>query len=103
MIFTGGEFTPSTMTAVNPLPTVGTMCYDDNKTYVIGEKIKRGCNEQCKCGEGGKITSCEPLTCKYPYVKADLKKDDNNCQMHVLANNPCCAEVVCIDSGELLL
>ena len=74
------------------------MCVDGNATYAIGEKIKRGCEEQCLCSEGGKI-NCEPM-CQTPLVRAGRKSSDPFCHARELPENPCCAILVCADSGN---
>jgi hypothetical protein len=106
MYFTGGEYIAShngtavNVTLVHPLQTSTVMCIDGNKTFAIGEKITRGCEEQCLCEEGGKITNCEPM-CRSPYVRSSRKNNDPFCQARDLPENPCCAILVCSDSGML--
>ncbi|XP_058793011.1 putative epidermal cell surface receptor isoform X2 [Phymastichus coffea] len=101
----GGEYIAShngtsaaNVTMVNPLSTVAPMCIDGNRTYAIGEKIKRGCDEQCLCGMGGKIIDCEPM-CRTPLIRAGRKNSDPFCNARELPENPCCAILVCSDSA----
>ncbi|KAJ8673538.1 hypothetical protein QAD02_004800 [Eretmocerus hayati] len=101
----GGEYiaahngSAANMTPVKPLPTVTSLsiCIDGNKTYSIGEKIKRGCDEQCVCEAGGKITNCEPV-CQKPLFKIDMKIKDPLCHVsRDFTENPCCGILVCAD------
>ncbi|XP_011504664.1 PREDICTED: putative epidermal cell surface receptor [Ceratosolen solmsi marchali] len=85
------------MTLVHPLLVSAIMCKDGNKTYSVGEKIIRKCEEQCLCEKGGNITNCEPI-CQSPYVKSNKKNNDPFCDARDLAENPCCAILVCSDS-----
>ncbi|XP_031784352.1 putative epidermal cell surface receptor isoform X2 [Nasonia vitripennis] len=100
----GGEYiashngTAANVRMVNPLPTVSPMCVDGNKTYAVGEKIVRGCEEQCTCAEGGKIRECEPV-CQSPFFRSDKKISDPYCFARNLPENPCCAIEVCSDSA----
>lgn len=102
---TGGEYiashngTVANVTMVNSLPTISPSCVDGNKTYAIGEKIVRGCEEQCTCADGGKITECEPI-CQSPFFRSDKKISDPYCFARNLPENPCCAIEVCSDSGK---
>ncbi|CAB0037823.1 unnamed protein product, partial [Trichogramma brassicae] len=103
----GGEYiamhnvTSLTSAMVSPLPTVApSMCVDGNKTYAVGQKIQRGCDEWCRCVEGGKVTDCKPLTCTLPLVKTDeTKNHDPLCHVQPLPEFPCCATLDCPDSA----
>ncbi|XP_014226449.1 putative epidermal cell surface receptor [Trichogramma pretiosum] len=103
----GGEYiamhnaTSLTSAMVSPLPTVApSMCVDGNKTYAVGQKIQRGCDEWCRCVEGGKVTDCKPLTCTLPLVKTDeTKNHDPLCHAQPLPEFPCCATLDCPDSA----
>ncbi|XP_014206439.1 putative epidermal cell surface receptor isoform X2 [Copidosoma floridanum] len=85
-------------TMPDPLPKSSMVCIDGNKTYAVGEKIKRGCEEQCSCEEDGKITNCTPM-CQTPLVRAGRKHGDPFCHARDLPENPCCAILVCTDSA----
>lgn len=106
MLHAGGEYVAShNETAVNItstlLPTVN-VCVEGNRTYTVGEKIVRGCEEKCVCGESGAATDCRPL-CSSPYVRANRGIEDPLCQEKIVNEEPCCAILVCAaDSGELL-
>lgn len=94
----GGEYVAShNETAVNItsslLPTTS-MCVEGNRTYTVGEKIVRGCEERCVCGESGTATDCKPL-CFSPYVRANRGIEDPLCQEKIVKEEPCCAILVC--------
>ncbi|KOX71016.1 Putative epidermal cell surface receptor [Melipona quadrifasciata] len=94
----GGEYVAShNETAVNItsslLPTTS-MCVEGNRTYTVGEKIVRGCEERCVCGESGAATDCKPL-CFSPYVRANRGIEDPLCQEKIVKEEPCCAILVC--------
>ncbi|XP_076667213.1 stranded at second isoform X2 [Andrena cerasifolii] len=94
----GGEYVaPHNETALNIsatlLPTV-TMCVQGNRTYAVGEKIVKGCEEKCVCGEDGTATDCKPL-CSSPYVRANRGIVDPLCQEKLVNEEPCCAILVC--------
>lgn len=81
------------------LPAVN-VCVEGNRTYTVGEKIVRGCEERCVCGESGAATDCKPL-CSSPYVRASRGVEDPLCQEKIVNEEPCCAILVCAaDSGE---
>lgn len=94
---------PHNETALNVsstlLPAV-TMCVQGNRTYAVGEKIVKGCEEKCVCGEDGTPNDCKPL-CSSPYVRANRGTVDPLCQEKLVNEEPCCAILVCAaDSGE---
>lgn len=91
--------TAANVTMLNPVPISSSMCVDGNGTYAIGEKIKRGCEEQCLCSAGGKITDCQPM-CRTPLIRSGRRNSDPFCHARDLPENPCCAILVCTDSGE---
>ncbi|XP_076166430.1 stranded at second isoform X2 [Ptiloglossa arizonensis] len=70
------------------------VCVEGNRTYSASEKILRGCEEKCVCGEDGAVTDCKPL-CSSPYVRADRGIEDPLCQEKLVAEEPCCAILVC--------
>ncbi|XP_026670875.1 putative epidermal cell surface receptor isoform X1 [Ceratina calcarata] len=70
------------------------MCMEGNRTYAVGEKIVKGCEEKCVCGEGGVVTDCKPL-CSLPYVRANRGIQDPLCQEKIVNEEPCCAILVC--------
>ncbi|CAL7951133.1 unnamed protein product [Xylocopa violacea] len=94
----GGEYVAThNETAINissSLLPAATMCLEGNRTYTMGEKIVRGCEEKCVCGEGGVVTDCKPL-CSSPYVRANRGIEDPLCQEKVVNEEPCCAILVC--------
>ncbi|CAK9813290.1 Putative epidermal cell surface receptor [Anthophora quadrimaculata] len=100
----GGEYVaPHNETTMNIsstlLPTVA-VCVEGNRTYMAGEKIVRGCEEKCVCGEDGMAMDCKPL-CSSPYVRANRGIEDPLCQEKLINEEPCCAILVCAaDSGE---
>ncbi|XP_031845670.1 stranded at second isoform X2 [Nomia melanderi] len=94
----GGEYVaPHNETSMNIssslLPAV-MVCVEGNQTYSMGEKIVRGCDEKCVCGEGGMVTDCKPL-CSSPYVRANRGIEDPLCQEKLVSEEPCCAILVC--------
>ncbi|XP_060826436.1 putative epidermal cell surface receptor [Bombus pascuorum] len=94
----GGEYVAShNETAINIsstlLPTVN-VCVEGNRTYTIGEKIVRGCEEKCVCGENGVAVDCKPL-CSSPYVRANRGIEDPLCQEKIVNEEACCAILVC--------
>ncbi|EZA61442.1 Putative epidermal cell surface receptor, partial [Ooceraea biroi] len=96
----GGEYIAShNETAINIsstlLPKVS-VCIHENRTYSMGEKIVRNCEEKCVCSENG-ITDCQPL-CVSPYVRASREIEDPLCQRKLIPDEPCCALVLCADS-----
>lgn len=101
-MFSGGEYIAShNETIVNIsstlLPKVS-VCIHENRTYFMGEKIVRNCEEKCVCSENG-ITDCQPL-CVSPYVRASREIENPSCQRKVVPDEPCCALVLCAaDSG----
>lgn len=105
MFYAGGEYVAShNETAINIsstlLPTVN-VCVEENRTYTVGERIIRGCEEKCICGESGIPIDCKPL-CSSPYVRANRGVEDPLCQEKLVNEEPCCAILVCAaDSGEL--
>ncbi|XP_011139831.1 putative epidermal cell surface receptor isoform X1 [Harpegnathos saltator] len=93
----GGEYVAShNETSVNIsstlLPKVA-VCVDGNRTYSLGEKVVRGCEEKCVCTENG-IVNCQPL-CVHPYVRAGKGIEDPLCQEKTLTEEPCCAVILC--------
>nr|XP_033324101.1 putative epidermal cell surface receptor isoform X2 [Megalopta genalis] len=93
----GGEYVaPHNETSMNISSTLLpiTMCTDGNQTYSIGEKIIRGCEEKCICGEHGAVIDCKPL-CTSPYAKANRGVEDPLCQEKLVNEEPCCAILVC--------
>lgn len=94
----GGEYVAShNETVVNIsstlLPTVN-VCVEENRTYAIGEKIVRNCEEKCICGENGVAINCKPL-CSSPYIRANRGIEDPLCQEKLVKEEPCCAILVC--------
>ncbi|XP_054010514.1 putative epidermal cell surface receptor [Hylaeus anthracinus] len=94
----GGEYVaPRNESNVNIsstlLPAVS-MCVEENRTYSVGEKIIRGCEEKCVCGVGGVVMDCKPL-CSSPYVRANRGIEDPLCQEKLVNEEPCCAILVC--------
>ncbi|XP_017757579.1 PREDICTED: putative epidermal cell surface receptor isoform X3 [Eufriesea mexicana] len=94
----GGEYVAShNETAINIsstlLPTVN-VCVEENRTYTVGERIIRGCEEKCICGESGIAIDCKPL-CSSPYVRANRGVEDPLCQEKLVNEEPCCAILVC--------
>lgn len=74
------------------------MCIHENRTYSVGEKVIRDCEEKCICSESG-ITDCQPL-CVSPYVKTGRESKNPLCQEKVIDEEPCCALILCsADSG----
>ncbi|XP_034177279.2 stranded at second isoform X2 [Osmia lignaria lignaria] len=94
----GGEYVAShNESAINISSTMlpmATVCMEGNHTYSIGEKILRGCDEKCICGEGGIVMDCKPL-CSSPYVRANRGIEDPLCQEKLVTEEPCCAILVC--------
>ena len=94
----GGEYVAShNESAINMSSTLlpmATVCVEGNHTYSIGEKILRGCDEKCICGEGGIVMDCKPL-CSSPYVRANRGIEDPLCQEKLVTEEPCCAILVC--------
>ncbi|XP_076638492.1 stranded at second isoform X1 [Colletes latitarsis] len=95
----GGEYVaPRNETSINIsstlLPTVPAVCVEGNRTYSVGEKIIRGCEEKCVCGEGGVATDCKSV-CSSPYVRANRAIEDPLCQEKLVTEEPCCAILVC--------
>lgn len=104
MFHAGGEYVAShNGTAINISSTLLPMvnvCVEGNRTYTIGEKIVRGCEEKCVCGENGVAVDCKPL-CSSPYVRANRGIEDPLCQEKIVNEEACCAILVCAaDSGE---
>ncbi|XP_076235441.1 putative epidermal cell surface receptor isoform X2 [Calliopsis andreniformis] len=94
----GGEYVaPHNETSMNIssslLPTV-MMCTEGNRTYTLGEKIIKGCDEKCVCGADGMAVDCKPL-CSSPYVRANRGLEDPLCQEKIVTEEPCCAILVC--------
>lgn len=94
----GGEYVAShNETAINIsstlLPTVN-VCVEGNRTYTVGEKIVRGCEEKCVCGENGVAVDCKPL-CSPPYVRANRGIEDPLCQEKIVNEEACCAILIC--------
>lgn len=82
------------------LPVLTKYCTEGNKTYSIGEKVERGCDEKCVCGKDGKVGDCEPV-CMLPFVRAGKSANDPLCHERLSPTEPCCAVLVCaLDSGE---
>ena len=82
------------------LPIVD-VCVEGNRTYTIGEKIVRNCEEKCVCGENGVAINCKAL-CSSPYIRANRGIEDPLCQEKLVKEEPCCAILVCAaDSGKL--
>ncbi|XP_011703066.1 PREDICTED: uncharacterized protein LOC105459073 isoform X2 [Wasmannia auropunctata] len=102
----GGEYiAPHNETAMNISSTLlpkASVCIHGNHTYLLGEKIIRDCEEKCVCSESG-ITDCQPL-CVSPYVRSGKELKDHLCQEKLIAEEPCCALIVCpaSDSGMSL-
>ncbi|KZC06455.1 PREDICTED: putative epidermal cell surface receptor [Dufourea novaeangliae] len=93
----GGEYVAShNETTMNISSTLlpAMLCVDGNRTYSLGEKIVRGCEEKCVCGEGGVAMDCKPL-CSSPYVRANRGIEDPLCQEKLVNEEPCCAILVC--------
>lgn len=72
-------------------------CTYENRTYSIGEKVVRGCEEKCVCSESG-ITDCQAV-CNAPFIKASEKVDKPYCEKHIIKEEPCCAMLTCEHSG----
>lgn len=103
-VFLGGEYIANiNATHTHHVPMLIyniTKCVDGNKTYGINEKIVRGCDEKCICGEDGKIRDCKPL-CTTPYIRAGRDSQDPFCQEEKVDKDGCCAVLVCAhDSGN---
>ncbi|XP_032663212.1 putative epidermal cell surface receptor isoform X2 [Odontomachus brunneus] len=93
----GGEYVAShNETSINIsstlLPKVPE-CVHGNRTYSLGEKVVRDCEEKCVCSENG-ITDCQPL-CVHPYVRAGRGIEDHLCQEKIVSEEPCCAVILC--------
>ncbi|XP_011307759.1 putative epidermal cell surface receptor isoform X4 [Fopius arisanus] len=73
-------------------------CRDGTKTYGIGDKVPRGCEEMCVCGEGGVVQDCKPR-CVSPSFRAGRGNQDPLCEEHHLDTDGCCATLVCADSA----
>lgn len=69
-----------------------TTCTDNNKTYKIGEKFNRGCNETCQCVKAGEI-NCSSI-CKPPYQVKGRNKDTSCIEVPV-DGNACCVLLNC--------
>ncbi|XP_035734358.1 putative epidermal cell surface receptor isoform X4 [Vespa mandarinia] len=94
----GGEYVvPHNETVLNVssslLPSL-IQCTDNGRTYSVGEKIVRDCEEKCTCKEGGFIGDCRPL-CISPYVRAGRGIHDPLCEEKLVIEEPCCALLVC--------
>nr|XP_050853650.1 putative epidermal cell surface receptor isoform X2 [Vespula vulgaris] len=94
----GGEYVvPHNETVLNVssslLPSL-IQCTDNGRTYSVGEKIVRDCEEKCTCKEGGFIGDCRPL-CISPYVRAGRGIHDPLCEEKLVVEEPCCALLVC--------
>ncbi|KAG7200157.1 hypothetical protein KM043_000593 [Ampulex compressa] len=94
----GGEYVASrneTSSNVSSslLPAVY-LCMEKNRTYAEGERVLRGCEEECRCGQGGVVRDCKPV-CLSPYVRAGRGIDDPLCQEKLVSEEPCCAILVC--------
>ncbi|XP_076283603.1 stranded at second isoform X1 [Lasioglossum baleicum] len=93
----GGEYVAAhNETSMNISSTMltTTVCVEGNQTYSIGEKIIRGCEEKCVCGEGGSVIDCKPI-CTSPYAKANRGIEDPLCHEKLVNEEPCCAILVC--------
>ncbi|XP_014475786.1 PREDICTED: putative epidermal cell surface receptor isoform X2 [Dinoponera quadriceps] len=92
----GGEYVASHNETVNITSTLlpkMPVCVYGNRTYSLGEKVVRDCEEKCVCSEGG-ITNCQPL-CVHPYVRAGRGVEDPLCQEKTATEEPCCAVILC--------
>ncbi|XP_046814595.1 putative epidermal cell surface receptor isoform X6 [Vespa crabro] len=94
----GGEYVvPHNETVLNVssslLPSL-IQCTDNGRTYSVGEKIVRDCEEKCTCKEGGFIGDCRSL-CISPYVRAGRGIHDPLCEEKLVIEEPCCALLVC--------
>ncbi|KAI4477074.1 hypothetical protein M0804_013075 [Polistes exclamans] len=94
----GGEYVlPHNETLMNVsssfLPN-SIQCIDDGRTYSMGEKIVKDCEEKCICKEGGFIGDCKPL-CVSPYVRAGRGIHDPLCEEKLITEEPCCAILIC--------
>ncbi|XP_051166564.1 putative epidermal cell surface receptor isoform X2 [Leptopilina boulardi] len=98
----GGEYiAPENDTSINIFPTlipIITICTEGNKTFAVGEKVTRGCDEKCICGEDGKIVDCKPM-CTTPYVRAGKGIHDPLCEEKMIPEQPCCAIMVCAEDS----
>ncbi|XP_034938419.1 putative epidermal cell surface receptor isoform X2 [Chelonus insularis] len=98
----GGEYIANhndTYTEITPVILLSEhKCMENNKTYAVGDKIIRNCNEKCVCGQNGTIQNCEPL-CIPPYVRASKGTQDPFCHEQKVSEDGCCAVVVCADSA----
>ncbi|XP_020280700.1 putative epidermal cell surface receptor isoform X2 [Pseudomyrmex gracilis] len=97
----GGEYVAShnETAAVNISSTLlPKVCVHENRTYSTGERIVRGCEENCVCTENG-IANCQPL-CALPYVRADEEIQDSKCQKKPILDNPCCAFLSCVTDSD---
>ncbi|XP_036142581.1 putative epidermal cell surface receptor [Monomorium pharaonis] len=98
----GGEYiSPHNKTAINISSTLlpkASVCTYDNRTYLIGEKIVRDCEEKCVCSKSG-ITDCQPL-CISPYVRAGREFKDSLCQEKLVPEEPCCALILCSTNSD---
>ncbi|KAK2581716.1 hypothetical protein KPH14_002201 [Odynerus spinipes] len=95
----GGEYVvphneTTTMNISSPLLPNSIRCTDNGRSYAVGEKIVRDCEEKCKCEESGFIGDCRPL-CASPYVRAGRGIHDPLCEEKLIAEEPCCALLVC--------
>lgn len=81
---------------MNTLPMVKntslSTCSDNNKTYKIGEKFNRGCNETCQCVKAGEV-HCSSI-CKLPYQVKGRNKDPSCIEVPV-DGNACCVLLNC--------
>ncbi|XP_065222184.1 putative epidermal cell surface receptor isoform X2 [Planococcus citri] len=81
---------------MNVLPmvknTTASTCTDNNKTYKIGEKFNKGCNETCQCVKPNEIM-CGTI-CKPPYQVKGRNKDPSCIEVPVDGNS-CCVLLNC--------
>lgn len=96
LMMTPGSFTfPTTPKSSNSSMI---KCSEDSKTYSVGERFNKGCNESCECGKNGKVI-CEER-CKLPLQRKGLTKKDEFCQ-ELPTEDECCAIVQCTqDTGN---